>query len=276
MRSLENLASEVPWRLVFSASVSLLSVSTAHYIGFIRNLPPQVALAGGSLLIAGVTLTFVLFVTAVAVTSRMLAMYIGSVSAMILSHPYDARDIFSMKIGKRKSILRKMQRLERIEPWIVTIFQVIFFLIFFVAYYVREPYVLPDLPILAALFMLLLSLLYRVRFFSVRPSSYWQRLKNPRGVKFTLNLYSRAFIGVTGLALMLAFVAGEARMRHLQVIAPTGVQAEHYSGTAQILIRYGDMTLLREVINDQESFILLEPTGSVRVSGGKQAAKLFP
>lgn len=272
------LTPSISFGKVWAVIITIISISTAHYAGYIKDLPPQLSIAGGSTLAAGVTTTFIFIATVAVVLSRIIAIFTYAMilvaSDLLFSLELWAKRAKKMKY-KRLSI-RRHQCLIKRESILSFFIQVPAFLLLMFNFYVKGSSYMPSLIWLFVFIILMLGLINRLGLSIFNLRRIYKKIGNKSHIEFQGSTLVHVFLVILGSLTIVSYLAGEARIKHVLNLDAVTIETGYYNGKAQLLISTGEVYLLREAQLDKNQFILLSPESIIRIDEGDAGNKLFP
>lgn len=237
-------------RKIVIAGLMVLSVSASHFLGFLSSFPE-----GFQRLVAtsfGVEFTgiFLYYVALASLGARLGAYIFFAIRAM----PLIARRVRKIRIasGRRRYLSSALRTRNAVEfiPWLA-------FPIVLASLYATMTWLFTVLGclVVAVLFVIPIRLPHLV----LSPSRFWERLTSRRRVHFTLEYGGEALLLLASFFVALAFFLGQSRFARLAEADPTSFISQNYSGTAIILARTNDTTLVLEksAESDDKRFLLI-------------------
>lgn len=226
--------------------LAIVSLSLAHYAGFLMQVPtPILAVAGGPLA-SGVTATFLFYVFFCAVCARVFI----SVLQLIMLPALAFSDRLGWTWGRQltwqqqRRFVRSHSRTIRYEGFAWIAMQSILFLFMMLAIYVEFTFTWVSGAVLAvSIPLVVLSGLVRSGYFLQPARRIFMRKIKARRLRFG-QAVSAAFVTTTAALIVVAFAMGIMRASLLRSQTSHKVVTKHFEGTANVIASSDGVLLL--------------------------------
>lgn len=226
--------------------LAIISLSLAHYAGFLMKVPLQiVAVAGGSLA-KGVTATFLFYLFFCAVSARVIAsvLLIALLPALAIQDRLEGGIRREMSWSSQRRFVRSHTRTIKWENYIWLFIQSLIFLLLMLAIYVKFSMTwISGLVLIGSVLLIALSGLVRSGFFLQPKWKTFVRKNKSRPARFS-RVVSASIVTVTGALIVVAFLLGGMRGNLLRSQEPGLVLTKDFVGMATVIASSGDELLL--------------------------------
>jgi len=254
--------------------MSLISISLAHYAGFLSNAPIPVVTAAGGDLIIGVTGTFIFYISFCAVISMVIVNF--ALPPISVFGVFASRAMHGLKFknisGKKKFIKEYNSAMEKERPF-CTVAQALFLLILIPGLYLDFEFSMLSASVLAlAIVLIVLSWLFRAKFLLVlNVKNFVKRVKSRPSEK--INMASATLFTVVSVSVLAAFVLGAMRIDMLMNSPSQQITTPYFKGYANLLASSGSSVLILEKHEGQARFMYLTPDYALSI---ESEAGAFP
>lgn len=230
--------------------IALLSVGTAHYIGFFLEVPIQIFSTVGGSFAQSVTTKFLFYAVACAAMARFFVHSLISVyliSIISFDRIIQIRRLNSVsKFYKNYKIVKAYKDTVKDEGVIQIISQVIIFIMLMLAFYLN--FVLATISVwVAGVFLLsLFAIALRTEMFLMPPKYYLNRIKNKERKRFRMHNVPSFIVGLVGIAIFLAFFAGKMRAEYIRSFSASSFSNTYFTGYVQVFATTDNSVLLYE------------------------------
>lgn len=270
LRTLHNF-----WRTKkgwISATLTLTSMSMAHYIGFVLELPKELIAAAGHSLILDVTGPFILYLLLSIGFSRVLTgfLYFLAPLALVIGDRLQAGGK-KLTWPEGRKFIRSHNGSMFAEPYALSLIQLIFAIALLFTLYIGFRLSLnTGIALFAYAFIVFLAILLRAGIFNRLRIFHSLRLLPKRRIyreKFLLAF----FVAAASALVILSFSVGYERMRLLMSTPDRQIATRHYSGYAKFLAGSDGMLLIVENSTNGRRFILFKPNYAMGIEDKKAA-----
>jgi len=235
-----------------------MSISLAHYAGFLSKVPLQIVAASGSDLIIGVTGTFIFYISFCAIMSRVMVGILLPFLLTILLFAGRVEQGFRLKsISKKKKFIKHYNYMVANENIFVTLVQLVVFLPLMLKLYVDTEYSVPFIVLaITAILFVVLSGLFRTKFLL---QCSWNKFTNRmkcRPVEKDHVTSAVIFTAISSLVI-LSYVMGLMRMDLLKSATPQQITNPYYQGYANLLASSGSFVLIYQHVNGEARYMYL-------------------
>jgi hypothetical protein len=230
---------------VIGGLLAAVSLSLAHYAGFLINLPMQILAVAGLSLVKGVTATFIFYVLFCAVVARVFTSVVQLVALPFLAAADRVSGGFrrNMSWSQRRRFVRSHTQTIKWEGFVWIVFQACLFVFFVLALYVNfKGDWASGLGLLLSIVLVILAGLVRFGFLlQPKPKVFIRKVRTRR--TRTGRAASAAFVTATAGLVIAAFSIGVMRANLLRDQAPYRIVSKDFSGEA-VVIASSDSALL--------------------------------
>lgn len=254
--------------------VSVVSISLAHYAGFLSIIPLQIVAASGSDLAFGVTATFLFYISLSAIMARVIVgIFLPLVLPAIVIAGRIEHGIRLKSLSKKKKFVKSYNVLLESENLFVVASQlVIFTFILFGLYLEPKPTWSSVTLIIVVLILVILSGLFRAKFLLVFDINKYISMINKRPVE-KVNAVSALFFTVVAAMVVFSYVIGLMRINTLISSQPQQITNRYFKGYANLLASSGSSALLYQKQNGNERYMYLTADYALAV---ESKPKSFP
>ncbi|WP_062066415.1 hypothetical protein [Cellvibrio sp. OA-2007] len=222
---------------IIGGFLAIVSLSLAHYAGFLMKVPLHIVAVAGMPLAKSVTATFLFYLFFSAVSARV----ITSMLQLILLPFFAVLDRLEpgfrrrMNRADQRRFVRSHSRTIKWEGYIWLIIQALFFLLLMLGIYVKFSINLANgVALFASLAFIILSGLVRSGFF-LQPKLHTFIRKIKSRPARSGRAVSGAFVTVTGALIIISFLLGGMRANLLREQEPHFVMTKEFSGRATVI-----------------------------------------
>jgi hypothetical protein len=253
-----------------------LSLSAAHYIGFMQTMPAQVAMLGGFALASGISSTFLFYLIT--------GLVLGRIAAYMLASLLQLEKLFiglfflpKSEHAKARRALREYKNSPDAFAYTRLSMQAFTTIAYMLFAYCRPPFgrgegTIEILSAAGALALLLLA--WPLLVFGFR--NVIRRARNSRRTAFRTMFLRVGLLPVSGLFLLLAFLAGEQRLNYLKTTSTVSIDSNRFRGSGQVIVSAGSFLIFREPGALQRDYVVLSPDSLVRVHGTRREEAMVP
>ncbi len=239
----------------------MLSLSLAHYAGFLMKVPLQIVAVAGLPLVTGVTATFLFYVFFCAVFARVLAS-IFQLFALPLLAAADRLEcglLRKMNWSHQRRFVKSHTATIKWEGYIWIILQASLFLLVMLAIYVKFTMTwLSGVGLFTSIIFVVLSGLVRAGFF-LQPSPIIFIKKIKRRSARSGRAASAAFVTATAALIVTAFFMGSMRASLLRNDEPHMIITKEFIGNANVIASTEGTLLLFQKQGDEFRYIYSTP-----------------
>ncbi|WP_417447815.1 hypothetical protein [Idiomarina abyssalis] len=245
---------------IISIVMSLISISLAHYAGFLSHAPNPIVAAAGRDLIIGVTGTFIFYISFCSVISMVIVNSVlpySSVFGVFASRAVSGLKLKSM--SRKKRFVKEYNSTMKKERPLSSAAQALFILILMSGLYIDFEFSLLSASVLSlATVLIVLSLLFRSKFLLVLSAKKLsKRLKSRPSEK--VNMASETLFTIVSASVVAAFVLGAMRINMLINSSPQQITTPYFKGYGNLLASSGSSVFILERSEDQERYMYLTP-----------------
>ncbi len=232
------------WRhkaALLTGVLGIVSLSLAHYAGFLIKVPLQIVAVAGVPLAKGVTATFLFYVFFCAVFARVLASIFQLFVLPLLAVPDRMAGGFHFRLdwSRRRRFVRTHTQTIKWEGVFWVAAQAFLFLLLMLAIYLKHTMTWMSFGglCIAALLVLLCGLFRAGFFLQPKPRVFIRKIRTRRARS---GLAASAAISTAGAALVvMAFFMGSMRAQLLRNQESHIVMTKEFSGMATVIARFG-------------------------------------
>jgi|GEM_PF-838347 len=246
---------------LLSGALAILSLSLAHYAGFLMKVPLQIVAVAGLPLAKGVTATFLFYVLFCAVFARVLTSMFQLVALPFLT----ATDRLELGLRRKmtwlhqRRFVRSHKETIKWEGYIWVILQAAIFLLVMLAIYVKFTMTwFSGVGLFTSIIFVVLSGLVRAGFFlQPSPSIFIKKIK--RRPAYSGRAASATFVTATAALIVTAFFMGSMRASLLRNDEPHMIVTREFTGNANIIASTEGALLLFQKQGDEFRYIYSTP-----------------
>lgn len=231
---------------IIGCILAIISLSLAHYAGFLMKVPLQIVSVAGGPLAKGVTATFLFYLFFCAVSARVLSSMFQFLllPMFILNDRIQGGVRRKMTWSNQRRFVRSHTNTIKWEGYYWLSFQAIIFLLLMLAIYVKFSITLASGSVLLfSILMIVLSGLVRSGFF-LQPN-FRTFIRKNRSRPYRLGrIASAAFVTGTAALVVVAFLLGGMRASLLRNQEPNLVLTREFEGMATVIASSGSDLLL--------------------------------
>ena len=259
---------------VVGAVISVVSISLAHYAGFLSKVPLQIVAASGANLILGVTATFIFYISFSAILARVIVWFFLPFLLLLFVATGRAEHGFKLKgMSKKKKFVKNYNGMIENENLIVLLAQLGMFALIMPGLYLDPKFSWSSATLfVVVLFLVVLSGLFRAKFLLLfNIDSYMKRLKKRSDEK--INAVSAAlFTAITALVVS-SYAMGLMRVNMLTMSEPQQITNRYFIGYANLLASSGSSALVYEKADGKARYMYLTADYALAV---ESEPKSFP
>lgn len=222
---------------VLGAVLAIISLSLAHYAGFLMNVPLQIVAVAGMSLAKGVTATFLFYMFFCAVFARVFTSMLQLVVLPFLALTDRLERGFSRKMDwtHQRRFVRSHTQTIKWEGHIWIAIQAFLFLLLMLGIYVEFTITwISGVGLFTSIVLVLLSGLVRSGFFlQPSPSTFSRKIKK-RPAR-SGRAASAAFVTITAALILVAFFMGGMRASLLRDQEPQMTMTKDFTGMATVI-----------------------------------------
>lgn len=222
---------------VLGGVLAVISLSLAHYAGFLMNVPLQIVAVAGMPLAKGVTATFLFYMFFSAVFARVLTSMLQLVVLpfLALTDRLDRGLSRKMDWAHQRRFVRSHTQTIKWEGYVWISIQAILFFIIMLGIYVKFTITwISGIGLFASILLVLLSGLVRSGFFLQPSPGAFSRKIRQRPVR-SGRAASAAFVTITAALIVLAFFMGVMRASLLRDHELQTIMTKNFTGMATII-----------------------------------------
>lgn len=241
--------------------MALLSLSMAHYAGFLMSVPLSIVAVAGPTLAGGVTATFLFYMFFCLVIARVLAAMMQLITLPVL--PLIDRIAYGFALPmtweQRRRFVRKHTETITWEGGVWALVRLILFLLCMLALYVEFTMTwVTALVLLGSVMSVVLSGLFKAGFaLQLKPRTFFRKIKT-RPTRMG-GIASAAFVTITGASVITGFLMGGMRAELLRSQQPHMVTAKDFKGMAAIIASSNGSLLLYQKQDEERRYIYTAP-----------------
>jgi hypothetical protein len=222
---------------VLAGVLAIVSLSLAHYAGFLMKVPLQIVAVAGMPLAKGVTATFLFYVFFCAVFARVLASMLQLVVLPFLAVTDRLERGFRRRMDwpHQRRFVRSHSQTIKWEGYIWIAIQALLFLLLMLAIYVKFTITwISGVGLLTSIVLIVLSGLVRSGFFlQPIPNTFIRKIKS-RPAR-SGHVASAAFVTTTAALIIVAFFMGSMRASLLRDQGPHMIVTKEFTGMATVI-----------------------------------------
>lgn len=222
---------------VLGGALAIVSLSLAHYAGFLMKVPLQIVAVAGMPLAKGVTATFLFYVFFCAVFARVLTSMLQLIALPCLAATDRLGRGFRRRMdwAHQRRFVRSHSQTIKWEGYIWTVLQASLFLLLMLAIYVKFTMTwISGFGLFTSIVFVVLSGLVRSGFFlQPKPSTFIRKIKT-RPAR-SGRAASAAFVTTTAALIVVAFFMGSMRASLLRDQEPHMIVAKEFTGMATVI-----------------------------------------
>jgi hypothetical protein len=246
---------------VLGGVLAIISLSLAHYAGFLMNVPLQILAVAGMPLAKGVTATFLFYVFFCAVCARVLTSILQLVILPLIALADRLERGFRRRMdwSHRRRFVRSHSQTIKWEGVAWIFFQAFLFLLSMLAIYVKFTITWTSAAwLLLSIILVVLSGLVRCGFFlQPKPKIFYRKIKARRARSG--RAASAAFVTITGALIIVAFFMGAMRAQLLRDQAPHRIVTKEFTGQAAVIASSDGALLLFQRQGAEMRYIFSAP-----------------
>lgn len=259
---------------IISTILAIVSISLAHYAGFLSELPLQIVAASGSDLMLGVTTTFIFYISFSAILARIIIWFFLPFVLFIIAVTGRAEHGLKLKrMSKKKKFVKNYKNMLKNENSLVVLAQFIIFILIMQGLYLNLEFTWMYASLfIVTLFLVILSGLFRANFlllFNIK--QYLNRLNNRPNEK--VNAVSAALFTAVTTLVVTSFAMGLMRVNTLTKSKQQQITNHYFNGYASLIANSGSSTLLFEKADGKSRYIFLTANYALAV---ESKPKSFP
>jgi hypothetical protein len=246
---------------ILGGALAIISLSLAHYAGFLMNVPLQIVAVAGMPLAKGVTATFLFYVFFCAVFARVLTSMLQLVVLPFLALTDRLERGFRRKMDwkHQRRFVRSHTQTIKWEGHIWIAIQAVLFLLLMLGIYVKFTITwISGVGLFASIILVLLSGLVRSGFFLQPSPSAFSRKIRKRPAR-SGQAASAAFVTITAALIIVAFFMGGMRASLLRDQEPQATKTNDFNGTAAVIASSEGALLLFQKLGDARRYIYFTP-----------------
>ena len=227
--------------------LSLISITFAHYAGFLSSIPLPIVAAAGADLALGVTATFTFYISLCAILSKIISYIIMTLVSPVVIALYRAECGFKLlKFNQKRKYIENYKRYLKNENWISIVLQLIVFIIAIKAIYFEFEFTIKSISIsiIGFIFIIISGLLKANFFLSSNLKSYKKRIRIREKEKINA-IHSFLLTSILTL-LLISYISGVMREEMLANAAQQQITNKYFCGYASLIASSGDSVLILE------------------------------
>lgn len=241
--------------------LAIVSLSLAHYAGFLMKVPLQIVAVAGLPLAKGVTATFLFYVFFCAVFARVLTSVFQLVVLPCLAMSDRLERGFRRKMdwSHQRRFVRSHSQIIKWEGTVWMAIQALLFLLLMLAIYVKFTITwISGVGLVISIVLVILSGLFRSGFFlQPKPRTFIRKIKTRR-VR-SGRAASAAFVTTTAALIIVAFFMGGMRASLLRDQEPQTVVTKELTGLASVIASSEGTLLLYQKQGVELRYIYFSP-----------------
>lgn len=222
---------------VFGGVLAILSLSLAHYAGFLMKVPLQIVAVAGMPLAKGVTATFLFYVFFCAVFARVLTsiLQLAVLPFIAATDRFESGFRRKMDWSHQRRFVRSHNRSIKWEGFIWIAIQALLFLLMMLSIYVEFAGTwISVVGLFTSIVLVVLTGLFRSGFFlQPQPSSFIKKIRTRRARSG--RAASAAFVTTTTALIIVAFFMGAMRANLLRDQQPHPIVTTTFTGSAAVI-----------------------------------------
>lgn len=246
---------------ILGGVLAIISLSLAHYAGFLMNVPLQIVAVAGMPLAKGVTATFLFYVFFCAVFARVLISMLQLVVLPFLALTDRLERGFSRKMNweHQRRFVRSHSLTIKWEGSIWIAIQAVLFLLLMLGIYAKFTINwISGVGLFASIVFVLLSGLVRSGFFLQPSPSTFSRKIRQRPAR-SGRAASATFVTVTAALVVVAFFMGSMRASLLRDQESQATKTNDFTGMATVIASSEGALLLFQKQGDERRYIYVTP-----------------
>jgi len=259
---------------VLGGILAIISLSLAHYAGFLMKVPLQIVAVAGMPLAKGVTATFLFYMFICAVLARVLVsmLQLIVVPTFALTDRLETGFSWKMNWKKRRRFARSNTQTINLEGYLWIYIQSLFFLLLMLAIYVKFKVTwISGIGLLVSAILIPLSGLVRSGFFlQPIPRTFAKKIKE-RPIR-SGRAASAVFVTIMAALIILAFFMGVMRASLLRDQNPQLTMTKDFTGMAAVIASSGGELLLFQKKDVEIRYIYFTPEFTTSV----ESNSVFP
>jgi glucan phosphoethanolaminetransferase (alkaline phosphatase superfamily) len=246
---------------LLSGALAILSLSLAHYAGFLMKAPLQIVAVAGLPLAKGVTATFFFYVFFCAVFARVLISMLQLVTLPFFAATDRVEGGLHRKMSwsRQRRFVRSHSQIIKWEGYIWISLQAALFLLIMLGIYVKFTMTWrSSFGLMLSIIFVILSVLVRSGFFlQPKPTIFIKKIQ--RRPTHSGRAASAAFSTMTAALIIMAFSMGSMRANLLRDEEPHMVVTKEFTGKANIIASAEGALLLFQKQDDEFRYIYSTP-----------------
>ena len=246
---------------ILGGTLAIISLSLAHYAGFLMNFPLQIVAVAGMPLAKGVTAAFLFYVFFCAVFARVLTSMLQLIVLPFLALTDRLERGFSRKMDwkHQRRFVRSHTLNIRWEGLIWIAIQAFLFLLLMLGIYVKFTISwISGFGLFTSMTLVLLSGFVRSGYFLQPSPNAFSRKIRSRPAR-SARAASAAFVTVTAALIIVAFFMGSMRASLLRDQEPQATKTNDFTGMATIIASSEGALLLFQKQGDERRYIYFTP-----------------
>lgn len=259
---------------VLGGVLAIISLSIAHYAGFLMKVPLQIVAVAGMPLAKGVTATFLFYMFICAVLARVLVsmLQLVVVPTFALTDRLETGFSWKMSLKKQRRFVRSHTQTINLEGYIWIYIQSLFFILLMLAIYVKFKVTwISGVGLLVSILLILLSGLVRSGFFLQPIPRVFARKIKERPIR-SGRMASAVFVTIMAALIILAFFMGVMRASLLREQSPQLTMTKDFNGMAAVIASSGGELLLFQKNDIEIRYIYFTPEFTTSV----ESKPVFP
>ncbi|MDZ5631891.1 hypothetical protein [Janthinobacterium sp. GMG1] len=241
--------------------MAIVSLSLAHYAGFLMEVPLQIVAVAGMSLAKGVTATFLFYVFFCAVVARVVTSILQLVILpfIVVNDRLERGLRVKMDLSRQRLFVRSHSQTIKWEGIIWIVFQAMAFLLIVLGIYVEFKITwISAAGLLVAIVLIILSGLVRSGFFlQPNPRIFIKKIKTRRARSG--RVASAAFVTTTAALIIVAFFIGDMRASLLRDQKAHTIVTKEFTGMATVIASSGGQVLLYQRQGSESRYIYSTP-----------------
>lgn len=252
---------------IFGGVLGLISLSLAHYAGFLMKVPLQIVAVAGLPLAKGVTATFLFYVFFCAVSARVLTSMLQLIVLPFLAVSDRLERGFRRKMDwtHQRRFVRSHSQTIKWEGYIWIAIQAFLFLLLMLGIYVKFTITwVSGIGLFMSIVLVILSGLVRAGFFlQPKPRTFSRKIKT-RPAR-SGRAASAAFVTVTASLIVVAFFLGGMRASLLRDQAPQMTVTKEFAGMATVIASSEGALLMFQKEGEDFRYVYSSPEFSTSI-----------
>lgn len=246
---------------ILAGLVALVSLSLAHYAGFLSSVPLQIVAVAGVSLAKGVTTTFLFYLFFCAVSARVLIaiVQLATLPFLALSDRLGRGFRRTMDWPRQRRFVRTHSETIKWEGIVWILMQALLFLFLMLGIYIKFSVTwLSGMALLLSIVLVVLSGLVRSGFFlQPKPRTFIRKIRTRR-VR-SGRTASATFVTITGALVVVAFFMGAMRASLLRDQTAQRIVTKEFTGMAAVIASSEGALLLFQKQNADLRYIYSAP-----------------